>query len=280
MKSKSAAKPSTSAPADSQATCPSATARTSSPRARRRGSSTGTTKAGSVTTRRTPIPRSAATSSARERRGPEKAGKGACAFLVPLSGAELHFKARHLLSHGLELGPGRLGLQHLLFVRLGIAVLRRRGRQGCLSVPEPARRSVPPLDQLLFLFPPCFSLVHGAAGYRSAPVLSRNGRSRHATSTRPLFRSPNEKSPAARAFFIGLRRLLRDRLDVDGLIAFRTGGDIEGHLLVLLQRLEAAALDRREVGEQILAAAIRGDEPETLGVVEPLDRTCTHLHIS
>src|SRR2546427_10171767 len=122
MKSKSAAKPSTSAPADSRATYPSATVRTSSPRARLRGSSTGTTKAGSVTTRRTPIPGSAATSSARERGAPQ----GTLAPLVPLSGAELHFKARPLLSHRLELGPGRLGLQPLLFVRRGIAVLRRR----------------------------------------------------------------------------------------------------------------------------------------------------------
>src|SRR5438552_6978986 len=275
MKSRSAARPNTSAPAGSRATYPSATVRTSSPRARLRGSSTGTTKAGSVTTRRTPIPGSAATSSARERGAPQ----GTLAPLVPLSGAELHFKARHLLSHRLELGPGRLRLQHLLFVRRGIAVLRRRGRQGCLSVAEPARRRVPPLDQLLFLFPPCFSLVHGAAGYRSAPVLSRNGRSRRARSTRLLSRSLHEKSPAARAFFSACG-LLRDGLDVDGLVAFRPGGHIERHLLVFLQGLEAAALDRREVREQILAAAVRGDEPETLGVVEPLDRTCTHLHIS
>src|SRR5712664_2728139 len=95
-----------------------------------------------------------------------------------------------------------------------------------------------------------------------------------------LFGRPNEKSPVARAFYSQPAPLLRDGLDVDGLIAFRAGRDIEGHLLVLLQGLETAALDRREVGEQILAAAVRGDEPETLGVVEPLDRTCTHLHIS
>src|SRR2546427_11472350 len=183
MKSKSAAKPNTSAPADSRATYPSATVRTSSPRARLRGSSTGTTKAGSVTTRRTPIPGSAATSSARERGAPQ----GTLAPLVPLSGAELHFKARHLLSHRLELGPGRLGLQHLLFVRRGIAVLRRRGRQGCLSVAEPARRRVPPLDQLLFLFPPCFSLVHGAAGYRSADRKSTRLNSSHSQISYAVF---------------------------------------------------------------------------------------------
>src|SRR5213076_1532248 len=185
MKSRSAARPNTSAPAGSRATYPSATVRTSSPRARLRGSSTGTTKAGSVTTRRTSIPRSAATS-----RSAQSSARDACAFLVPLSCAELHLEARHLLSHGLELRPGRLGLQHLFFVRRGVAVLRRRGRQGCLSVAQPARRRVPTLDQLLLLFPPRFSLVHGAAGYRSAPVLSRNGRSRRASSTLPLSEPP------------------------------------------------------------------------------------------
>jgi hypothetical protein len=30
------------------------------------------------------------------------------------------------------------------------------------------------------------------------------------------------------------------------------------------------------MGEQILAAAVRGDETEALGIVEPLDCTCTH----
>src|SRR5712671_2058637 len=96
----------------------------------------------------------------------------------------------------------------------------------------------------------------------------------------PLFGRPNEKSPVARAFFSQPAPLLRDGLDVDRLIAFRARGDIEGHLLVFLQGLETAALDRREVREQILAAAVRSDEPEALGIVEPLDRTCIHLNIS
>src|SRR5205823_3634093 len=114
-------------------------------------------------------------------RGNGRRSGGGCAFLVPLSGAELHLEARHLLAHGLELGARRLGLQQLLFVGRGIAVLRRRGRQGRLGVAEPHCSRVPALDQLLFLFPPCFSLVHGGRGYRSAPVLSRNRRSRRAT---------------------------------------------------------------------------------------------------
>src|SRR5258706_16238610 len=94
----------------------------------------------------------------------------------------------------------------------------------------------------------------------------------------PLFGRPNEKSPVARAFY-SQPPLLRDGLDVDRLIAFRTGGDIEGHLLGFLQGLETAALDRREVREQILSPAIRRDETETPGNVETLDRTCTHFQI-
>src|SRR3546814_10771890 len=48
--------------------------------------------------------------------------------------------------------------------------------------------------------------------------------------------------------------------------------DLERDLLAFLQRLEAAALDRAEMDEQVLAA-FRGDEAEALGVVEPLDGT-------
>src|SRR3546814_18111349 len=48
--------------------------------------------------------------------------------------------------------------------------------------------------------------------------------------------------------------------------------DLERGLLAFLQRLEAAALDRAEMDEQVLAA-FRGDEAEALGVVEPLDGT-------
>src|SRR5258705_12004387 len=95
----------------------------------------------------------------------------------------------------------------------------------------------------------------------------------------PHFWRPNEKSPVARAFY-SQPPLLRDGLDVDRLIAFRAGGDIEGHLLVFLQGLETAALDRRQVREQILAAAIRSGEAEALGIRELLNRTFSHLMIS
>src|SRR5438094_8982093 len=78
-----------------------------------------------------------------------------------------------------------------------------------------------------------------------------------------LFRSLHEKSPAARAFFLGLLRLLRDRLDVDGLIALRAGSHIERHPLVFLQGLEAASLDRRGGPKEVLAAAVGGGDPES-----------------
>src|SRR5690606_5391491 len=59
-------------------------------------------------------------------------------------------------------------------------------------------------------------------------------------------------------------------LDVFGLQALLALRNRERDLLAFLQRLEAAALDRAEVDEQVVAA-LRGDEAEALGVVEPLD---------
>src|SRR5690348_6243413 len=61
-------------------------------------------------------------------------------------------------------------------------------------------------------------------------------------------------------------------LDFVGLQALLALHDLEGHLLAFLQRLEAGALDGTEVHEQV-RAALRGDEAEALGVVEPLDGT-------
>src|SRR5438067_9234106 len=65
------------------------------------------------------------------------------------------------------------------------------------------------------------------------------------------------------------------RLNVGSLLALRTGGHVERHALVFLQRLEALALDSREVSEQIFAAFVRGDEAEAFGVIEPFyDASC------
>src|SRR4051812_34667185 len=68
------------------------------------------------------------------------------------------------------------------------------------------------------------------------------------------------------------------RLDRRGLLALRAVLDLELHLLVLLQGLEARALDFGEVREEVFAAAIGLDEAETLGVVEPLDGAGAHCN--
>eukprot|EP01012_Entosiphon_sulcatum_P048436 TRINITY_DN6691_c0_g1_i1.p1 TRINITY_DN6691_c0_g1~~TRINITY_DN6691_c0_g1_i1.p1 ORF type:complete len:125 (-),score=10.58 TRINITY_DN6691_c0_g1_i1:204-578(-) len=49
--------------------------------------------------------------------------------------------------------------------------------------------------------------------------------------------------------------------------------DVELHRLTFGQRLEAVALDGRMMHEAILLAVRRGDEPETLRIVEPLHST-------
>ena len=67
------------------------------------------------------------------------------------------------------------------------------------------------------------------------------------------------------------------RLDVGCLLAFRTGGHVEGYALVLLQRFEALSVDRREVRKQVFAAAIRGDEAEAFCVIEPFNNTSRHF---
>src|SRR5207253_9648258 len=66
-------------------------------------------------------------------------------------------------------------------------------------------------------------------------------------------------------------------LDVGGARALGALLDLVLHLVVLLQRLEPARLDGREVHEEILAAVIGRDEAEALGVVEPLYGTGTHV---
>ena len=48
--------------------------------------------------------------------------------------------------------------------------------------------------------------------------------------------------------------------------------NLEGDLLAFLQALEAIALDRAEMHENV-RAIVTADEAETLGVVEPLDGT-------
>src|SRR5688572_26451352 len=61
------------------------------------------------------------------------------------------------------------------------------------------------------------------------------------------------------------------------LLALVARGDFERHLLAFLERLESRHVDGGEMGEEILAAAVRSNEAEALRVVEPLNSTGCHL---
>src|SRR4029434_300327 len=75
----------------------------------------------------------------------------------------------------------------------------------------------------------------------------------------------------ARPFFNGSPPREISRPCVARLLALRALGHFKADLLAFLQGLESRHVDRREVREQIFAAAIRCNETEPLGVVEPLD---------
>src|SRR5690606_36020579 len=53
--------------------------------------------------------------------------------------------------------------------------------------------------------------------------------------------------------------------------------DLEADTLTLVEGLVALGLDRGEVDEQVIAALGRGDEPEALVGVEPLDGAFWHV---
>jgi hypothetical protein len=125
-----------------------------------------------------------------------------------------------------------------------------------------------------------------AAGAAIGPTDVRGTRagSKTAALSRPLVNRTlmsgidrRKKIPGnAEDFFIVIQRL--DRLDVRCLFALRTRGHVERDALVLLQGLEALALDSREVSEQIFAAFVRGDKAETLGVIEPFNDASCHYN--
>lgn len=84
-----------------------------------------------------------------------------------------------------------------------------------------------------------------------------------------------EKKPGLRP--VSSARSSLGSLDVAGLLlALVAGGDIKRHLLAFLQGFEAVHVDAREMGKQVFATAIRGDEAETFGVIEPLNSTSCH----
>jgi hypothetical protein len=67
-----------------------------------------------------------------------------------------------------------------------------------------------------------------------------------------------------------LNRGLGQQLDVRRLLAARSRGDLELYPLPLAQTLEALALDRREVDEDV-ASGVALDKPIAFTVVKPLD---------
>ena len=67
-----------------------------------------------------------------------------------------------------------------------------------------------------------------------------------------------------------------DDADLVGLRTPLALGDLERHLLVLLQGAEAPTLDRRVVDEHVRASTVLGDEAEALLTVEPLHGSGSH----
>jgi len=74
--------------------------------------------------------------------------------------------------------------------------------------------------------------------------------------------------------FLPLHKCLSQLLlniDIAGSWSLLPVCDLVGNLLALLKRLESMTLDGAVVDEHVVAAIIRGDESESLGLVEPLD---------
>jgi len=67
------------------------------------------------------------------------------------------------------------------------------------------------------------------------------------------------------------------RANVRCLLPLWAASDFETNSLTFLQGLEALALNRGEVDEEILAAAFGGDEAEALRIVEPFYGACCHV---
>jgi hypothetical protein len=92
-----------------------------------------------------------------------------------------------------------------------------------------------------------------------------------------------KKSPAAsrRAFRLGGNesRQVSDLAHVGSLRTLLALGHVAGNPITFSQRFEPVTLDGREVDENI-GAAVLLDETETLGVVEPFNRTLCHFFCS
>src|SRR6202007_576239 len=75
---------------------------------------------------------------------------------------------------------------------------------------------------------------------------------------------PAESTKGPDRTAVGAPRVRSGDANVLGLRTLGAGGEVELDLLVLIERLVAVGLDRGEVDEDVLAAAILSDEAETL----------------
>jgi len=89
----------------------------------------------------------------------------------------------------------------------------------------------------------------------------------------------HQKDTATRGWRYLLSQAASEILDRTNLRGLRTflavGGDVFD-ALTFLEGLEAIALDLGEMREEIFAAALRRDETEAFGFIEPLDGTLCH----
>src|SRR6185369_5574339 len=106
----------------------------------------------------------------------------------------------------------------------------------------------------------------GVSGFGEAP---RARASRKRRGRRPCGRRPSDREVVPRA---------SDLANVRRLQALRAPRDVELDSLALGERLEAIALDGREVHEHVLAARLR-DETKALRLVEPLHGATSHLKL-
>ena len=66
-------------------------------------------------------------------------------------------------------------------------------------------------------------------------------------------------------------------LDLARLLALLAIDDVKRHLLAFFQGFEASHADFGEMGEEVFTAAVRGDEAEAFGIIEPLNGTSCHV---
>src|SRR5690606_11794156 len=90
-----------------------------------------------------------------------------------------------------------------------------------------------------------------------------------------------KKGGTSPALFQCCRSFVSDEAQVRRAFAAVTAGfDVEGDLRAILERAQTRALDRRDVDEHVLAAALGLDEAETLRCVEPFHGAIGHRGIS